>query len=88
MPKVINPTADSIFCHAAGAIVPARGAIDVTQDVADAVPRTVFRVECDTPLQEQLVATPAILNALTAEQELQAVARLLQQAEQDLPGAA
>ena len=59
MPTVHNPTDQDLFCHAAGAIVPARGSVAVTVQVAALVPLSVFEVRED-PEPVAAVETPVV----------------------------
>lgn len=69
MPEVSNPTDSDLYCHAAGAIVPARGSIEVSDEVAAKVPTTVFKVtesEGETPALE---VTPEVASEIVAAAE-------------------
>lgn len=87
MPRVINPTDMPLFCAAAHETVPANGSIQVTQEVADEVPRIVFRVEADDASQAESEASPAVPAAgPTPAEELAEAEKLLAAAEQMTKG--
>ncbi len=62
MPSVHNPTDQDLYCDAAGTIVPARGAVAVSAQVAALVPTHVFEIRDDPAPAEEVASEPVAID--------------------------